>query len=81
MQTLDQINFTIGSTSESIPLALCMYMHRSALVRKCFSRVLRIEINLKNSTLTQRSFLFLFAQINFINARIHKAVKFFMRKQ
>ena len=32
MQTLDQINFTIGSTSESDALSLCMYMHRSTLV-------------------------------------------------
>ena len=32
MQTLDQINFTIGSTSELDPLSLCMYMHRSTLV-------------------------------------------------
>ena len=32
MQTLDQINFTIGSTSESDPLSVCMDMHRSTLV-------------------------------------------------
>ena len=32
MQALDQVNFTIGSTSESDPLSLCMYMHGSTLV-------------------------------------------------
>ena len=32
MQTLDQIDFTIGSTSESYRLSLCMDMHRSTLV-------------------------------------------------
>ena len=32
IQALDQINFTIASTSESDPLSLCMYMHRSTLV-------------------------------------------------
>ena len=28
IQPLEQINFTIASTSESDPLTLCMYMHR-----------------------------------------------------
>ena len=32
IQALDQINLTIASTSESDPLSLCMYMHRSTLV-------------------------------------------------
>ena len=32
IQAWDQINFTIASTSESDPLSLCMYMHRSTLV-------------------------------------------------
>ena len=32
IQALDQINFTIASTSEADPLSLCMYMHRSTLV-------------------------------------------------
>ena len=29
IQALDQINLTIASTSESDPLSLCIYMHRS----------------------------------------------------
>ena len=32
MQTLDQINLTIRSTSDSYPLSVCMDMHRSTLV-------------------------------------------------
>ena len=32
MQTLDQINLTIRSTSDSYPLSVCMAMHRSTLV-------------------------------------------------
>ena len=31
-QTLAQIPFTIEATSLIVPLALCMYMHRSTLV-------------------------------------------------
>ena len=32
MPTLAQINFTIGSTTQFVPLSLCMYMYRSTLV-------------------------------------------------
>ena len=32
MPTLAQINFTIASTTQFVPLSLCMHMHRSTLV-------------------------------------------------
>ena len=38
MQTLDQINLTIRSTSDSYPLSVCMDMHRSTLGDICVDR-------------------------------------------
>ena len=35
LQTFDQVNITIASTSQVVPLTLCMCMHKSTLVYMC----------------------------------------------